>query len=299
MTDDGAADTTPTKPRRRVVFVTGLSGAGLSSALKVMEDFGYEVFDHFPLHHIMPLLDEQGFEDSPLAFCLDTRSRGFNPTSILALRDRLRQKADTDVHILFLTSSNAVLQKRFSETRRSHPLAKDRPVVDGIMQERAWLKPLLDQADLVVDTSELRVHDLRRTIESSIHPDPAKNKLSITLLSFGFKNGIPREADMVLDARFLNNPHWVPALKALTGLDAPVQTYIDSDAGFAPFLVQTEGLLDLLLPRYAGEGKYYFTLAVGCTGGQHRSVYLVARLSQWLEEKGYAHTVRHRDLETK
>lgn len=285
------------KDKRKIVIVTGLSGAGISSALKILEDTGYEIFDNFPLNFIDPLVAQDGAHKNPLAFALDTRSRGFSPEAILARIEALRANPDNDITLLFMTCSNGRLQKRFSETRRGHPLAKDRPVLDGIRQERGWLKPLMDAADLLIDTAELSVQDLRRQLESSIDPDPAKRRLTVTVMSFGFKNGVPRESDMVLDARFLANPHWDTILRPLTGKDKEVQDYVAKDPDFAAFLTHTESMLKLLLPRYADEGKYYFTLAVGCTGGRHRSVYLVERLSKILAGWGYNVSTRHRDLD--
>lgn len=282
--------------KRKIILITGLSGAGLSSALKTFEDVGYEVFDNFPLDFVQPLLDQKGHEGTPVAFGLDTRSRGFSPKTILAALETLRTNKKFDVTMIFMTAGNLDLQKRFSQTRRGHPLAKDRPVLDGIRQERTWLKPLMDAADLLIDTSQLSIHDLRRMLEASVHPDESKRKLAVTVMSFGFKNGVPRESDMVLDVRFLQNPHWVPALKAKTGLDKKVQAYVAGDPDFAGFVKSTENMLSLLLPRYADEGKYYFTLAVGCTGGQHRSVYLADLLSKKIKKMGYGPSLRHRDI---
>lgn len=283
--------------RRKIIFVTGLSGAGMSSALKVLEDFGYEVFDNFPLSFIDHLTKEKGHEDSNVAFGLDTRARGFSPEVLLQRLEALRKNKNNDVTLLVMTAANTMLQKRYSETRRSHPLAKDRPVLDGIRQERGWLKTLMDRADLLVDTTELSIHDLRRLLEGSLHPDPTKKKLAVTVMSFGFKNGVPRESDMVLDVRFLRNPHWVAKLKPLTGKDAAVQKYIAGDDDYAAFMKHTQAMLKLLLPRYAQEGKYYFTLAVGCTGGKHRSVYIAETLADMIKDAGYTLSLRHRDRE--
>lgn len=284
------------KKQRKVIIVTGLSGAGMSSALKIFEDLDYEVFDNFPLDFVTPLLDQKGHEGTPVAFGLDTRSRGFSPKTISAAVEKLRANKNLDITLIFMTAGNLDLQKRFSQTRRSHPLAKDRPVLDGIRQERTWLKTLMDAADLLVDTSDLSIHDLRRVMEASVHPDESKRKLAVTVMSFGFKNGVPRESDMVLDVRFLQNPHWVPALKNKTGLDKKVQAHVAADPDFKDFMKHTQSMLTLLLPRYADEGKYYFTLAVGCTGGQHRSVYIAELLSKKIKSMNYAVSLRHRDI---
>jgi UPF0042 nucleotide-binding protein len=279
------------KSRRRIVFVTGMSGAGMTTALKIFEDMGYEVFDNVPLSFIKPLLTQKGYENTPVAIGLDTRARGFSPEIVL------KTIKDTQALMVFMAAGNMILQKRFSETRRGHPLAKDRPVLDGIRQERNWLKPLMDAADLLVDTSDLSIHDLRRTLESSVHPDETKRSLAVTVMSFGFKNGVPRESDMVLDVRFLQNPHWIAALKDKTGLDKKVQTYVQGDPAFKDFMKNSEALLSLLLPRYSDEGKYYFTLAVGCTGGKHRSVFVAEKLAKKIKALGFPVSIRHRDMD--
>lgn len=290
-----------TKPsvKRKIIFVTGLSGGGMSAALKILEDIGYEVFDNFPLDFVDDLIAQKDYADTPIAFGLDTRSRGFSPKVVLDRMDKLRKNKSIDASMVFMSAGNMILQKRYSETRRGHPLAKDRPVLDGIRQERTWLKSLMDASDLLIDTSDLSIHDLRRVLESSLHPDARKRKLTVTVMSFGFKNGVPREGDMVLDVRFLQNPHWVPALKKKTGLDKKVQNYVAADPDFKSFMRHTESMLKLLLPRYSEEGKFYFTLAVGCTGGQHRSVFVADKLVKMIAKKGFSTSIRHRDISEK
>ncbi len=283
-------------PKRKILLVTGLSGAGMSSALKIFEDMGYEVFDNFPLDFISPLLEQKGHEDTPIAFGLDTRSRGFSPEAVLAHLETLRRNDGYDVGLVFMGAGNMVLQKRFSETRRGHPLAKDRPVLDGIRQERTWLRPLMDAAGLQIDTSGLSIHDLRRTLEASAAPGAHKRSLAVTVMSFGFKNGVPREADMVLDVRFLKNPHWVDRLRPMTGLEKKVQNYVAGDVDFDAFMRHAQEMLALLLPRYSEEGKFYFTLAIGCTGGKHRSVFVAEKLTRAIAAKGLNVSTRHRDI---
>ncbi|MBU6234206.1 MAG: RNase adapter RapZ [Alphaproteobacteria bacterium] len=285
------------KQKRKIVILTGLSGAGMSSALKIMEDLGYEIFDNFPLPFIDELVSQKGYGENPLAIAVDTRSRGFTPADVITKVEELQKLKGAETKLVFMTCSNLALRKRYSETRRSHPLAKDRPALDGIRQERTWLKPLMDSADLLIDTSELSVHDLRRQVESSLHPDTRKRKLTITIMSFGFKNGVPRESDTVIDVRFLANPHWDDALRPKTGKDKAVQAYIEKDPDFKKFIGHIESMMKLLLPRYDDEGKYYFTLAFGCTGGRHRSVYLAEKLSKTIEGWGYNVSTRHRDLD--
>lgn len=282
---------TNTKARRKIVFVTGLSGAGISSALKIFEDMGYEVFDNIPLDFVAPLVAQKGYENAPIALGLDTRARGFSPKSVVSAAKKHAAL------LVFIGAGNMILQKRFSETRRGHPLAKDRPVLDGIRQERNLLKPLMDAADLLVDTSDLSIHDLRRTLEASVHPDEDKRRLAVTVMSFGFKNGVPRESDMVLDVRFLRNPHWIQALKEKTGLEKAVTGYVTADPDFAGFISNSEALLNLLLPRYSQEGKFYFTLAVGCTGGRHRSVCVAEKLARKIKSLGHPVSIRHRDID--
>lgn len=275
---------------QHVVFVTGLSGAGMSSALKVLEDLGYEVFDNFPLSLVDALAGDPASRGGPVAIGVDTRSRGFDPAALIAKAQKL------DARIIFLTCDEAVLQKRFTETRRRHPLAGDRPVSAGIKKEQTLLYPLRDIAAPIIDTTELTIHQFRKVMEGYFKPRGSQ-QLTVTLLSFGFKYGLPREADMVLDVRFLKNPHWVPELKDFTGRDEKVAAYIAQDSDLPAFLEKTRALLDILLPRYNAEGKSYFTLAVGCTGGHHRSVYIAELLKEFVQQKGFAATAEHRDIE--
>lgn len=273
----------------RIVIVTGLSGSGMSSALKCLEDLGYEVFDNFPLSLVDALIQDQNAPGRPVAIGIDTRSRGFDSHGIADLA-RVNQ-----ARILFVTCDENILQKRFSETRRRHPLATDRPVSAGIKKELTLLHPLRDLAHLILDTSDLSIHDLRRII-SGHFGGASPQGLTVTLLSFGFKFGIPREADMLFDLRFLKNPHWEPELRPLTGLDAKVGDYVASDLDYSRFLSDVQQLLAPLIPRFSAEGKSYLTLAIGCTGGRHRSVYTAEKLAQWLKERGISANIEHRDI---
>ncbi len=272
-----------------LLIVTGLSGAGLSSALKHLEDLGYEVMDNFPLTLVEPLLEQKESALRPIALGIDTRTRGFLPEAVLETAQRLKAR------LVFMTCDNAILQKRFTETRRRHPMAKDRPVSAGIEREHTLLQGLQDKADLVIDTTALSIHDLRRVLEGHFGPEQGEH-LTVTLMSFGFRNGLPREADIVMDVRFLQNPHWIADLKPLTGKDRKVCDYIEDDENFAPFIENFKGLLEPLLPRYALEGKSYLTIAIGCTGGKHRSVYSVETLAEWVRSLGPLTHVVHRDL---
>lgn len=275
---------------QQIVFVTGFSGAGMSTALKNLEDLGYEVFDNFPLTLVDPLLQDTCKTDCPVAIGIDTRTRGFDPVAVLASAKRLGAK------LLFLTADEIELQQRFTATRRRHPMAKDRSVNDGIKKEQVLLHHLEAEADLNIDTSGLSVHDLRHTLEGHFR---LKNqgKLTISLISFGFRWGLPREADIVMDVRFLQNPHWVKELGPLSGKDNAVGAYIQKDENFAPFIRQFKGMILPLLPRYVHEGKSYLTIAFGCSGGRHRSVFIIEELKNWMEEQGVISHVFHRDIE--
>ncbi len=281
--------------RRRVVLVTGLSGAGLSTALKSLEDLGHEAVDNLPLALLPALIDQGHGLGRPIAISIDSRTRDFTAATLLDGLAALQARADLDVRLLFVDCDADELQRRFTETRRRHPLAVDRPVSDGIRREQAVVGPLRDQADLVIDTSQLTIHDLRRLLDGhfALSRDPG---LFIFVTSFSFRRGLPREADLVFDVRFLDNPHWDPALRPLTGLDEPVQRSIAADRDFAVFFDGLTGLLSPLLPRYNHEGKSYLTIAIGCTGGRHRSVYLAERLAGWLGAGGHRAGLLHRDL---
>jgi RNase adapter protein RapZ len=275
---------------RPIIFVTGLAGAGISTTLKILEDCGFEVFDNFPLGHVESLLNEKGYGENPIAFGVDSRTRAFNP-------DRLIQTAkENNGQILFLNATNVSLQKRFSETRRTHPLAKDRTVKDGIIYERQWLAALIKSADMTIDTTDLSIHDLKNIVTAQFQPNNDTKLLSVSVMSFGFKNGVPRELDMVLDVRFLKNPHWDKALKSKTGQDDAVQKYIQSDKNCDIFYNKISDLMSFLLPNYTAEGKRYFTIGLGCTGGKHRSVYLAERLAMDIKNMNYPVTIRHRDI---
>lgn len=283
-------------PRRRVLLVTGLSGAGMSVALKALEDLGYESVDNLRLSLVPALVQQVESGNRPLAIVIDSRTRDFSADAFLDQVTALRRRPDLNVTLLFLECSDEVLQRRFTETRRRHPLALDRPVPDGIQRERALLAPLRDTADLSIDTTALSIHDLRRHLSGHFALD-AEPGLLVSVLSFSFRLGLPREADLVFDVRFLTNPHWDPALRPLTGQDEAVARRVASDPDFPAFFANLTGLLQPLLPRYNQEGKSYLTIAVGCTGGRHRSVYVAERLAAWLRGMGVKTGLGHRDLE--
>lgn len=280
--------------RRPVVVITGMSGAGLSTALKALEDLGYEAVDNLRLSLLTALVTQA--HDRPLAIGIDSRTRDFAADALMAELEGLRQQPILFVRLLFMECSDEVLQRRYTETRRPHPLALDRTVADGIARERRLLWPLRDSADVVIDTSDLSIHDVRRLLTGHFRLD-SDPTLHVFVTSFSFRHGLPREADLVFDVRFLDNPHWEPALRPLTGLDAKVGAYIERDADYSVFFTRMTDLLKPLLPRYAREGKSYLTIAVGCTGGRHRSVFAAQRLTDWLRAQGHKVGLSHRELE--
>ena len=280
---------TKTEDIKNLIIVTGLSGAGMSSCLKSLEDLGYEVLDNIPLF-LVSSLKEDTSQSKPLAIGIDTRTRDFDPHEVA------KTAKERNAHLLFVTCNADILQKRFSETRRKHPLAQDRTIADGIDMERRLLVPLQEAANTTIDTSELSIHDLRRQISHQFDTQTEKT-LSLTVMSFGFKHGVPREADIVMDVRFLKNPHWEENLRNLTGQEDAVGNYIREDSNWKGFLQNFQNLLDGLLEPYLQEGKNYLTIALGCTGGKHRSVFSAETLHHWLQEKNITASIFHRDIE--
>ena len=291
MTEGG--DKTPSD-QFPLILVTGVSGAGKTSALKALEDMGFEAIDNVPLS-LLGRLVAPGFPH-PIAAGVDIRTREFGADAFMNQIDELRARADVDVKVLFMDCDDQVLTRRYAETRRRHPLAIDRPVTDGIRQERTLLAPLREQADVIMDTSDMSLGAQKAAMEDhfSIHSDPG---LPVFVVSFSYKNGVPRDADLVFDVRFLRNPHYDLELRPLTGQDEKVGSHVADDPGFDEFFSHLTALLGPLLPRYAAEGKSYLTIAVGCTGGRHRSVYVAERLGAWLTQQGEKARVRHRDLD--
>jgi UPF0042 nucleotide-binding protein len=279
-----------------VTLVTGLSGAGKSTALNALEDMGYEVVDNLPVSLIASLAREPLPGGRPLAIGVDVRTRDFGEDRFQVAVEKLLAQPGLDMRILFLDCDDAVIVRRFSQTRRRHPLARDLPVADGIRIERQRLAPLRDLANTVVDTTDLTEGALRTLLETGFSPVAAPG-LSIQIESFAFGRGLPREADLVFDVRFLRNPHYVEALRPLTGKDPDVGAYVAEDPDFPSFFDRLVGFIEPLLPRYRTEGKSYLTIAIGCTGGRHRSVYTVESLAHWLQEQGHDPHIRHRELD--
>ncbi len=282
--------------RRRIVLLTGMSGAGLSTVLKALEDLGYEAVDNLRLGLIPALVETTREAGGPLAIAIDTRNANFSVDDLLRIAQQLGEKPDLDAKLVFLECSDEALQRRFTETRRRHPMAIDRPVTDGIKQEREMLWRLRDGADQVIDTSLISIHELRRLVAGHFRIDNTAG-LTISLISFSYRHGVPREADLVFDARFLANPHWDTKLRPLSGKDAAVAAYIQKDPDYKNFIDHLSGLLLPLLPRYQQEGKSYLTIAVGCTGGRHRSVMIAEELATIMAANGYITGIGHRDMD--
>jgi UPF0042 nucleotide-binding protein len=282
-------------PKGRVVLITGMSGAGRSLALKTFEDIGFDAIDNMPLALLGNLTAGEPAFSRNVAVGVDIRTRDFGLGSVVAEMDRIMADGSVDVSLLFLDSSDEVLQRRFTETRRPHPLAADRPVLDGITRERRSLQGLRERADLVVDTTELTPGDLRRMLAGHFDGVDA-NGLTVFVTSFSYRNGIPRDADLVFDVRFLANPHYTPELRDKSGATPEVGDFIAADPQFDPFFDTLTKLMEVLVPGYVKEGKSYLTIAVGCTGGRHRSVYVADRLVDWLKQESLRVDVSHRDV---
>lgn len=292
-----ARDGAPPKTLRPVV-ITGLSGGGLSTAAKVFEDKGYFVSQNLPPRLILDLIDMAAAEDSPvgsLAVVTDVRARVFG-SSLPETLEQIRSRG-IDPFILYLEARDDVLIRRFDSVRRTHPLQGSDTLSDGIARERAELTPVRDMADVIIDTSNLSVHDLRRAVEASVG-ELSSNRQHITIESFGFKHGSPRDADLILDVRFLPNPYWVEGLRDFRGVDKPVSDFVLSQPGAEQFVNNLVTLLGATLSGYRHEGKDFITVGIGCTGGHHRSVAVAEELGRRLRQLGSVDvSVMHRDLE--
>ena len=278
-----------------VVIITGMSGAGRSQAANVLEDVGYFVVDNLPLDVVPHLVNSVGVIDgsrSRVAVVVDSRSGVDAVTLDLALIDLHRDGIPTTV--LFLDADDRALVRRFEESRRPHPVPRT-ALIASITAEREAFEEVRAAADVIVDTTDLSVHQLRDQLRSAFAADQ-RPTMRVDLTSFGFKKGIPRVADLMFDVRFLPNPHWVPELRPQTGLDEPVREYVFSHAEAGTFLAKVTDLLDFLIPEYEAEGKSYLTIAVGCTGGKHRSVAMAEAIGQHLTAAGVDTAVHHRDM---
>jgi RNase adapter protein RapZ len=278
----------------QIVLVTGMSGAGRATALKALEDLGFEAVDNLPVTLLGSLIRPGDRLERDLAIGIDCRTRAFDPSDLIGQIGAARRGEGLDPQLLFLDCEDEILRRRFNETRRRHPLALDRPVTDGIAHERRVMAGLRQHADLVIDTSQLSPGDLRRLIAGHF-TTVTERRLTVSVLSFAYRGGLPREADMVFDVRFLANPHYVDELRPKHGQDPAVRAYIEADPGYGLFLGRLEELLLPLLPSYQREGRSYLTIALGCTGGRHRSIVVAEAFAAHLREAGWAVVVRHRD----
>jgi len=281
------------------LVLTGLSGAGKSQAFKALEDLGYFCVDNLPTT-LIPMLAElarrAGSDLSKVAIVVDVRERAFLSQFPRALR-KLRSTRGVRSQLIFLEASDNALVRRFSETRRPHPLARRRSALEGIREERVRLGAIRAMADAIIDTSDLTVHELRQSFTSLIHEKDARSPLVVTFLSFGFRQGIPPEADLVFDVRFLPNPHFVPALRARTGRDRRVGQFMQQHRVTLRLIDRLVSLMRFLVPQYVAEGKSYLTVGIGCTGGRHRSVMVAEALRRRLASTGGVRLrVKHRDL---
>jgi UPF0042 nucleotide-binding protein len=279
-----------------LVILTGMSGAGKASALKAFEDLGYYSVDNLPLDLIPRFADlvRQSTEIDRAALVIDVRE-GIKLDRFPAILKKVRKVLGT--RVLFLEASEESLIRRFSETRRPHPMGRDETVVESIRAERKRLDPIRNVADIILDTTKFNVHELRAHINAQFEEhEAAERNLTISSMSFGFKNGVPTDADMVFDVRFLPNPHFVPEFRELTGKNPKVAQYVQSFPQTGEFLEKTTEMLEFLLPHFIKEGKSYLTVAFGCTGGQHRSVFIAEEMKRRLEGAGYRVKTSHRDM---
>jgi len=299
---DGVVDegrSLPDEPQMEVVVVTGLSGGGKTAAAKLFEDLGYVVVDNLPgelLRDLADLISTDPARFARTAIVLDVRA-GDVPLAFGAMRGALEGRGIRPV-IIFLEARDDVLIRRFSETRHRHPLADERGIASSIAQERAMLESVRQQADVILDTSDLALRELRERIFARLGDVQRSDRLAIQLISFGFKYGVPLEADLVLDVRFMKNPHYIEALRPNSGLTPQVRDYVLAQPIASKFLATLQDMLDLLVPAYVEEGKTRLTIAIGCTGGFHRSIVMSEELATWLRERDFGTVaVFHRELE--
>lgn len=295
MSTPGDIDRDQQRPPLRLLVVTGPSGAGRTTAIRALEDMSFEAIDNLPLSFLPRLLDTPG-QTRPLAVGVDVRTRDFSVDTVLEMLDLLQQRVDLQLELLFVDCRADVLLRRFSETRRRHPLAPAETPALGIDRELDLLAPIRLRADHLIDTSELTLHDLRAELARTFAPNDATG-LAVSVVSFSYKRGAPRSVDMIFDCRFLRNPYWDTALRSGDGRDPKVAEYVRQDPLFAPFLKQVTDLCALLLPAYKAEGKSHLSIGFGCTGGQHRSVMMTEQLAQGLAGLGWQVSKRHRELD--
>jgi len=285
--------------RQRLLLVTGLLGAGKTTALNVLEDLGWETIDNFPIRMLDGLIDKtSGAEDEigePLAIGFDSRTRGFNPERIIDQVKNLSERDDIDVSTIYLDCTSQELERRYNETRRRHPFAAGSPPAAAIQAERELLEPLRRWADILIDTTAFSANELKQVIRDKFGADD-NAVFTVTVSSFGFARGMPPVADLVFDMRFLDNPHWIDALRPLTGQDKEVGEHIRKDPAFEDAFERIRDLVQMLLPRYRAQGKAYVHIAFGCTGGRHRSVFVAEEIAAALRDAGFSPTLLHRNL---
>ncbi len=280
-----------------LVLITGPSGAGRTTAIHAFEDLGYEVIDNLPLSLVPRLIDGPSL-GRPIALGLDVRNRDFSASALIELIDQLTRDPSAALQVIYLDCSTSELIRRFNQTRRRHPLAMQETPTEGISREIDLLAPIRARADHLIDTSDMSPHDLKAEIAQVFGQNTAA-QMAVSVQSFSYKRGLPRGLDVVLDCRFLNNPHWEAALRDLDGRNDDVAAYVSADPLFAAFFQQVQDLTLLLLPAYRKEGKAHLSIGFGCTGGQHRSVVLVEKLAKVLADAGWPVSKRHRELERK
>ncbi|WP_415184899.1 RNase adapter RapZ [Phaeovulum sp.] len=285
----------PDSAEQRVVLVTGPSGAGRSTAISALEDLGYEAIDNLPLSLVPRLLDGPAL-GHPVALGIDVRNRDFSATRLIELIDRLTRAPELRLEVLYLDASPDALVRRYSETRRRHPLAPSDAPLEGITQEIDVLAPIRVRADVLIETTDLSPHDLRAELEHWFAPNSGA-RLAVSLHSFSYKRGVPRGLDLMFDCRFLANPHWVAALRALDGRDPKVAEYVAADPRFLEFFSKVRDLILFLLPAHVEEGKSHLAIGFGCTGGQHRSVAVTEGMANAIAAAGWQVSKRHRELE--
>ena len=283
------------KSDMKVVLVTGPSGAGRSTAINALEDLGFEPIDNLPISLLTRVADS-AIMQKPLAIGIDIRNRDFSTHGIVDILEELSRREGLDTELLFLTCDPKVLQLRYSETRRRHPLAPAETPTIGIEREFDLLGPIKSRADILIDTSEMSPHELGCDINKWFSTGKSQ-KLAVSVQSFSYKRGLPRSVDMLFDCRFLRNPYWKTYLRSQSGQSDAVKSYIRSDERFEIFFAKTLDLIKYLLPAYIEEGKSHLSIGFGCTGGQHRSVAMVEILSAALVQSGWRVSIRHRELE--
>lgn len=295
QTSGSAASQGPSPQQTQIVLITGPSGGGRTTAIRALEDAGFEPMDNVPLS-LVPRLVDGPLPDRPMALGIGVRNRDFSANAMIELIDWLTLREDVSVEVLFLEARADVLEARYSETRRRHPLAPDESPGQGIAREIDLLAPIRARAEHLIDTSDMTVHDTRAEVERRFVVGGQRH-LALSVHSFSYKRGLPRGMDMVFDVRFLRNPYWDPNLRALDGRDDKVAAYVGADDRFEAFFAKVIDLAELLLPAYMEEGKAHLAIAFGCTGGQHRSVMVAEKLTETLGKSGWQVSKRHRELE--